>query len=206
MADVSQETRRERRLAARAERERQANEGRKKAQRRRVVGRGAIAVVIVALLGLGAFFLFRSVSTTAPGRSVPDEGRTHVNQGSPLEYKSDPPASGTHYPTWIRSGIYAEPQETGNWVHSLEHGYIVILYNCPGDCPGLQEQLKQFYEAAPKSSRYGYQKLVIAPYPTLSHPLAALAWDHILDLDQFDAGQLSSFYQAYMDHGPEDAP
>jgi hypothetical protein len=204
--DTTPETKRERRLAARAERQRLAEEGRRKARQRRRLTLGGLVLVAVAIVVAGIYFLGQTALQPSPGRTVPDEGRTHVNQGTLLDYKSDPPASGTHFPTWTRSGFYSEPQEKGNWVHSLEHGYVVILYNCPSGCPQLIDQLKQFCDSAPKSSKYGYQKLVITPYPTLTHQLAAVAWDHILDLDQFDEAQLRSFYTAYLDHGPEDAP
>ena len=123
-----------------------------------------------------------------------------------IQYKNNPPTSGPHYPTWTRPGLYTDPQDTGYWVHSLEHGYIVILYNCPSGCPDLVQQLRQFYEAAPKSSRYGYQKLVITPYTAMDHPIALLAWDHIQELDQFNADEALTFYKAYQDKGPEDAP
>ena len=141
-----------------------------------------------------------------PGKAVADEGYDHVSAGTPITYAHRPPASGPHYPTWLRSGLYAEPHETGYWVHSLEHGYVVVLYNCSSDCPDLQGQLQQFYEAAPKSASFGYQKLVILPYSDMDHKLAAVAWDRIDELDQFDAGRLLAFYEAYADRGPENAP
>ena len=140
------------------------------------------------------------------GRSVPDEGYNHAPAGTPLQYASNPPSSGTHYPTWTRSGVYAEQQETGYWVHSLEHGYVVILYRCSDGCPELVEQLTQFYEAAPKSASFGFQKLIVTPYPEMEHQIAVVAWTHIDEFDQFDAQRLLTFYQAYQDRGPESAP
>lgn len=144
--------------------------------------------------------------TERPGQAVQDEGMDHVAPGTPVERRHQPPASGPHYPTALPRGVYTEAQDPGYWVHSLEHGYIVLLYNCQTDCAALQAQLRQFYESAPKSAAYGYQKLIVAPYPQLTSRLAIVAWDRIDRLDQFDAQRLLRFYQAYHDRGPEDAP
>ena len=203
---TSPESKRERRLAARAERQRLAEEGRRKArQRRRVTIFGLALLAVAALAGAGYFISQSALNKPALGRTVPDEGRNHTAAGDPLTFQSNPPASGTHYPTWTRPGFYTEPQDKGNWVHSLEHGYVVVLYNCPTACPEITQPLRQFYETAPKSSRYGYQKLVVAPYREMDHRIAAIAWNHILELDELDLDQVMAFYRAYMDKGPEDA-
>jgi hypothetical protein len=203
----SPEARRERRLKARAERERQAVAGRQKAQRRRRLTIGGIVLLGLALLAAGATFASQSLFRPSPGRLLPDEGRSHVNPGTPLEFKSVPPTSGAHYPAnWTRSGIYPETQNPGNWVHSLEHGYVVVLYNCPDGCSEDVDKLRQFYEAAPKSSRFGYQKLIIHPYSTMPRRFAAVAWARLDAMDEFDLDRLGAFYRAYFDRGPEDAP
>src|SRR6476620_4362978 len=199
------QSKRERLLAARAERQRQADEGRRKAQQRRRLILAGVVLVAVALLAGAGFLISQTAFRPSPGRTVADEGRDHANPGTPLTFKANPPSSGTHYPTWTRPGLYTEPQDPGYWVHSLEHGYVAILYNCPNGCPDLVQQLRQFYDSAPKSSRYGYQKLVILPYTQMDHLLAAVAWDHIKELDQFDVDRLMTFYKAYLHRGPEDA-
>jgi hypothetical protein len=200
-----QEARRQRRLAARSERVERAAVGRRKAQQRRRLTIGGVVVLVLALLALGVTLATQSMARPALGRSVPDEGRTHVNPGSPLEFKSVPPASGSHYPSWTRPGVYPEPQDPGNWVHSLEHGYVVVLYNCPDGCEDDVQKLRDFYETAPKSSRYGYQKLVIQPYTNMPHRFSAVAWARIDDMDVLDLNELMAFYRTYLDHGPEDA-
>jgi hypothetical protein len=202
---VSSDSKRERRLAARAERMRQAEAGRQRAQRRRRLTLGGAILAAVALLVALGFFLTQSFSQPSLGRAVPDEGREHVTQGTPLEFSSNPPASGTHYAVWTRPGVYQEAQPEGNWVHSLEHGYVVVLYNCPTECPELREQLRAFYEAAPKSRKYNYQKLIVQPSSEIEHPIVAVAWNRVLELEQFDADQLAAFFRAYADKGPEDA-
>jgi hypothetical protein len=203
--DASGQSKRERRLAARAERQRQAEQGRRRARQRKRLTWVGVIVLAVAVLAAGGYFLVSATRTAAIGVSVPDEGREHVSPGTPLNHRANPPSSGPHYPSWTRPGVYTEPQDPGNWVHSLEHGYIVILYNCPEPCPELVAQLRSFYDSAPPSARYRYQKLVIAPYADMSNRITALAWNRRLELDQFDADQLMAFFRAYQDKGPEDA-
>lgn len=84
-----------------------------------------IGLTIFGLLGW-TFYQFRP----KPGTQVADLGRTHVQVGSQVEYNSNPPTSGPHYEEWVKVGIYDRPQDDRYLIHSLEHGYIVISYNC----------------------------------------------------------------------------
>jgi hypothetical protein len=144
--------------------------------------------------------------TNRPGRAVPDEGSSHVRIGTPVERLHRPPASGPHYPILLPRGVYPTEQDEGLWVHNLEHGYIVLLYSCPTACPELLAQLQGFYDRAPTSAEYGYQKLLVLPYSGLTGRLAIVAWNRIDELEQYDEQRLLRFYQAYHDRGPEDAP
>ena len=69
--------------------------------------------------------------------SVADEGATHEAYNTPVHYAHNPPASGNHWPSpapwgyWPRNYI---PREW--WVHNLEHGGVVLLYNCPYSTDG----------------------------------------------------------------------
>jgi len=65
-----------------------------------------------------------------PGQAVADLGRGHVPLGTKIEYNSNPPTSGQHNENWIRPGVYDAPQLDEMLVHSLEHGYIIVSYNC----------------------------------------------------------------------------
>src|SRR5882724_4807922 len=61
----------------------------------------------------------------------PSEGNLHMGLCSPLFYATNPPSSGNHYPIWAAYQTYAQPLLPGFWVHNLEHGAIVMAYNCP---------------------------------------------------------------------------
>lgn len=89
-------------------------------------------ILFVVLLALVAFLVWLFISSTKPlpGDRLLQDGRNHVPQGSKVDYKFNPPTSGDHYPSWIIKGFYEEPRLDGNLVHSMEHGYIIIWYNC----------------------------------------------------------------------------
>ena len=173
----------------------------------------AIGVLVVAIVIGGYYALHGSVgSSSVPsgpmGYTVKDEGRNHVTEGSFIQYQHSPPSSGSHYPAPKDWGFYDQPVAPGYFVHNLEHGGVVVLYDCPSGCPDLVTQLKQVQQTFPKE-KYGEVKMLISPY----HPLpdgaqvSVLAWDREFDFTKgFNQNQLLQFYQQYVDHGPEDIP
>lgn len=140
---------------------------------------------------------------------IPDEGATHVPFGTTVCYEANPPASGNHWPSPADPGFYETPLQEEYWVHNLEHGYVVVLFDCRGDCDEtLLDSLRQFADNAPASEKYGYAKIVITPYDGLPQPalLTAVAWGVQLHLGEFDEAALLAFVGRYQDQGPEDAP
>lgn len=89
-----------------------------------------IGVVGTAALLGWAFFESYNLNKPKPGTESLDEGRNHVPHGQKVDYKFNPPTGGNHYGDWIIKGFYDEPREDGSLVHSLEHGYVVINYDC----------------------------------------------------------------------------
>lgn len=87
---------------------------------------GVLVIVFVVFIG----WLFVESSKPLPGQKIADLGRGHVAIGEKVDYNSNPPTSGKHYQEWIRAGVYEESKDDRNLVHSLEHGYIVMSYNC----------------------------------------------------------------------------
>jgi hypothetical protein len=173
----------------------------------------AIAVAcVVVVAAVGYFALGRTASTSSQGPTlgyaVPDEGRTHVAEGSAINYQHNPPSSGNHYPSPMPWGVYSDPVAPGFFVHNLEHGGVDVLYDCPSGCPDIVSQLNDAFKTFP-TEKYGEVKLVVTPYHPLPNgaKVTALAWDFEYDFTQgFDKSQLLAFYQQHVDHGPEDIP
>lgn len=142
---------------------------------------------------------------------IPNEGAEHVSVGEQVNYDDNPPASGPHWSSTgiapVPAGVYDEALEEEQWVHNLEHGYVVILFDCGGPClPSLLDDLQELFDAAPPSELFGNTKLVITPYDGLPFTFAVVAWNHQLHLETLDASALLDFYGEFVDQGPEAVP
>ncbi|HET7181122.1 MAG TPA: DUF3105 domain-containing protein [Candidatus Limnocylindrales bacterium] len=150
---------------------------------------------------------------TPPPRGYvePDMGHLHVNPGTRVKYANCPPASGKHY---IGTGIgpitpklYGPDEKTipQGWVHNLEHGAIVLLYNCgtngdPAACSSDgQAALAELYRQWPKSPICGLlpgagTTPVITRFDDMAYPYAAIVWDVVLPMDKPDGPAIFDFY------------
>lgn len=83
----------------------------------------------------------------------------------------NPPTAGPHCSTTLACRAFAEPQLRCAWIHNLEHGHLVLAYNCPEGCPDELAQLQTIYDAAPSPKR-----LLLTPDPGLPTRFAAIVW------------------------------
>ncbi len=88
-------------------------------------------IIIVVLAGIG-FWIYKIATVVPPGIRMEEQGREHVNpqEVASFQYNSNPPTSGPHLATWVKAGVFDTPQSEGELIHSLEHGYVIISYNC----------------------------------------------------------------------------
>lgn len=208
MAQTTQPPTDQKKLSAAERRAARAAEVKRERQRRqrRTLG---LAIVGAAVLALAAFFFLRGQAASQVGAQVADEGQGHVNEGSPLTYRHYPPSSGVHYGVAQPAGISREEVPEGRWVHSLEHGYIVVLLKCADGCPDAYQQLDDLYRNGLPKSKFGNVKFVVTPYskpfsdPSKEAPITLVAWNHELMLQSFDRDKIIQFYKKYVDGGPE---
>ena len=140
----------------------------------------------------------------------PNEGAKHEMPCAPLSFDQNPPTSGTHYAVWADFKVYPQQISRGFWVHSMEHGAVVLAYNCDlydGDCAELETTLADFKSAWPqdeKCSETTKNRLLVTPDPLLEVPFAAVAWDWSLTASCFDADEVSDFIDAHYAQTYED--
>jgi len=158
------------------------------------------ALVVVLVVALGVYLANRSASNPAPGVYFPAQTRDHIAVGAPHPaYNSDPPTGGWHYDTPWESGFYEQPVADEYLVHNLEHGHVVISYDCSklADCEGAKTEIRRLVQ------RYDNWKLVAVPRANADAALALTAWGWLEQLDGYDEAKMTAFINAWRDRGPE---
>jgi len=166
-------------------------------------GLGAGLIVLVAAL------LWPRVQPSV-GVAVPVmESSAHVETGTdPGPYNSDPPTSGRHYGESLPSGFYEESEVAnlgaypeGRLVHSLEHGYVILWYDCErlseGDCSQLKGQIRQGMDDA------GNLKVIAFPWNSIEEPVVMTSWGQMLRMESFDPATALQFIRTNRNRAPE---
>lgn len=137
----------------------------------------------------------------------PDEG-IHVTECSHIDYSTNPPSSGRHYSVWAAYQTYDFPVPRGYWVHCLEHGAVVITYNCPEGCADEVAQVEALIASLPSDPRctpVGLDhQVVITPDPLLDTRWAMSSWGKTLRASCIDEAAFKEFYESNSAFGPED--
>lgn len=87
-----------------------------------------IGIIALSIIGVAVWMFLET--KPKPGQMQEDKGRTHVEIGTQVDYHTVPPTSGPHYAQWTKWGVYDIPKDDRNLVHALEHGYVIMSYNC----------------------------------------------------------------------------
>ncbi|HKZ35789.1 MAG TPA: DUF3105 domain-containing protein [Patescibacteria group bacterium] len=150
---------------------------------------------LALILALGYWFFTRPM----PGEGMADQGAEHVTDIAGFTYNSNPPTSGPHFEDWTRPGFYEQSLNDGNLIHSLEHGYIIVSFNCAAvtNCDQLKSDLKNFFD------RHDQERLIIVARPQLDVPVALTAWRRLLKLKSWDETQAEAFFKTWHNLGPE---
>ena len=139
--------------------------------------------------------------------SYPSEGRSHTT--GKVKYKTNPPTSGNHNPVPAQDGIYAPGNEPAkeNWVHTLEHGRILLQYK-PGTPAADVAKLRKLADE-PLNGSAGYHVLLFQNNTNMPSQFAAVAWTKSLTCDRLTTQSIDvmrQFRKAYTDKGPEFIP
>ncbi|XP_043252321.1 uncharacterized protein LOC122397283 [Colletes gigas] len=124
---------------------------------------------------------------------------THKCMQETIEYDDAIPLFGPHRPLWPVYGEYKFlPKQ--RWIHSLEHGAIVMLYH-PCANPLEVQRLKSLVAGC-------LRRHVITPYNLLNQdrPLALLVWGCRLTMSYVNPNLVTSFIREHALRGPEDIP
>lgn len=190
---------------------------------------------LVASILLIAFLKWLLSPTPVVGESLPIQGRDHIKVGANhAPYNSNPPTSGPHYEEPVAAGVYSTEYADENLLHSLEHGYVIISYNCEVKEVGIklvrsvfahgEEEATASSQASPSAvirdenchrleddlkslaEKLKVWKLIVTPRKNLDVRIALTAWGKIDKLNRMDGSRIERFIKAYRDQGPEKTP
>jgi hypothetical protein len=179
---------------------------------------------LLALIALGA--INAAACTTTPGKTGngpfhPDAScpvtienpavasSPHVDVGTKVDYATNPPSSGPHYPIWATWGVHATPVPRSYYVHNMEHGGVILQYKCTdaASCAsaeaflkGVMDKLQTDKSCAPPVR----VRVVITKDDAIPTPISASAWGWTYVSDCPDAPSLLDFVQTHYGQGPED--
>ncbi|MGI8587825.1 MAG: DUF3105 domain-containing protein [Chloroflexia bacterium] len=171
----------------------------------RAVATGIAAALLLGALAVAALLIFNPFNQCSACGQVlayTDQGHTHIGVATPHPtYNSDPPTSGWHreeFPQNSGAVDLEKPLDDEVSVHLMEHGNIIMWYNCPPgpDCTAIHDGLVGVGTSLPAGAFYHVYVMPRASLP--NHAVIALgAWQHLEYLAGFDKNSVTDFVQHF---------
>ena len=155
-----------------------------------------------------------TAAATAAGcvyRAFPNEGQEHTaEEVTAPDFKTNPPTSGPHSPNPAPDGIYVPGNEPaiGNWVHTLEHGRVIIQYK-PRTAANVVQQLTALFNEDVADSGGAHHSVLMQNNSAMKPQVAAVAWRHYVVCDEFTPQVIDAFRafrEELVDKAPEQVP
>ncbi|NEB82224.1 DUF3105 domain-containing protein [Streptomyces sp. SID14478] len=184
---------------------------RARARRGRIMIVSVSAVVVAALIGVGAWAVTKSgddkaSSDAADSKAAAGSGhfsyagdgvgtwsgkltRNHVTKK--VTYPMNPPVGGDHNPVWMNCNgdVYGKAIPDENAVHALEHGSVWVTYNdkaAGSDVKALAAKVKQ----TPYS--------LMSPVQDQKDPIMLSAWGHQRTVKSASDPAVASFFSTFV--------
>lgn len=195
---VDPNERRRERLEARRQEKARALAAQKRAERKERIIRIALLTTL-AVAAVWFFFLRGGTTPDAiagnPIETFSDAGVNDHREGD-LTYDETPPVSGQHSPSAAACGIHGEQIADEEYVHSLEHGAVAILYDpqqVDADTITGIEDLAGSYDG----------ETISAPYDGMDQPIYVTSWGERMALDSLDEDAVREYVDTFRGKGPE---
>lgn len=135
---------------------------------------------------------------------APEASTTHVStcNSSACGNGLNPPTAGPHCPYPLSCQSYDTEQAPCFWIHNLEHGHAVFLYDCPDGCPDEIAKLEAARNQAKVGSN-GVRRALISPASGLPNRIAAIVWRRAYLADSADPDALRCLLQFQDQDAPE---
>ncbi|MDA1334701.1 MAG: DUF3105 domain-containing protein [bacterium] len=156
--------------------------------------------IFLGIIGLGLLLWYSIPEPRDLGDDFatfsPSEGRNHLDEGTDVDYGTNPPTSGNHWATPVLDGVYDRPQPDEGLVHSLEHGRVWISYKStiPAD---IIEKLEKIGRS--------YPRMIVTVRDENPTDITIAAWTRFdaFNVDEFSEARILDFQARYDETGPE---
>ena len=126
-----------------------------------------------------------------PGVRQEDQGREHIPEGgSHAPYNTFPPTSGWHYDRWASWGIKSEPLAEELFIHNMEHGGVILHYNCPNGCQNEVESMSEIVRRTDET--------ILMPNPNMDSRFAVTAWNWLMTMEVYDDSMAREFVRSHL--------
>ncbi len=130
------------------------------------------------------------------GDSFCSEERDHVPFASEILYEANPPHSGPHYADPTFWGVHDSTVDRGTYVHNLEHGGIVLAYNCT-DCT---DEVRAFADIVAERPD---MRLLVTRDVDLPTRFSAISWTWSWGFEAIDSEAVMCFVDQHEGLAPE---
>ncbi len=140
-----------------------------------------------------------------------NQGGEHVTEAVPVDsYNTNPPTSGRHNPVPAEDGVYPPGSAPAHeaWLHSLEHGRIVLQYR-PGTPQEQIDTLRALAQEPVLGAPGGYHTLIAQNNTNMPYAFAALNWTRLLGCQELNPAAIDAlrlFREEFTDDAPERVP
>jgi len=122
------------------------------------------------------------------------EGRDHVSTETSVEYKTNPPTSGSHLDQAKNWGIYSKEIDDKAGVHGLEHGGIWISYK------DIDDVTKKELEEIGKDNSLS---VIVSPRIENDNKIVVASWGRMMRLETLDKVLIQKYIDTYKNQSPE---
>jgi len=162
----------------------------------------AIILIVVGIIQLTKktpeqIKLKKQVATVSLGGKVEKfaiEGRDHVSTETSVEYKTNPPTSGSHLDQAKNWGIYSKKIDDKAAVHGLEHGGIWISYK------DIDDVTKKELEEIGKDNSLS---VIVSPRIENDNKIVVASWGRMMRLETLDKVLIQKYIDTYKNQSPE---
>jgi len=165
------------------------------------------AVIGISSLFLVALFIpsnFGNSHSTGPipdgpGVRQDDQGQTHIEIGdSHGAYSTIPATSGWHYDSPAAWGIKDEALPPERYVHNMEHGGIILHYNCPDGC---EDEINQMADIVRRTD-----ETILMPNADMESRFALTAWNWLETMETYDDDLARDFVRSHLNSSNSPEP